>query len=520
MLYHDDGAFRGCAFIKYENDEDAHGSLELNGASVFAKEHLVVRMAEDKRTNQRKKVEAIQAHKYHQQPQKQQQELGGGQQKEIANGMEPPMNPDMGMKNLAPWNQTQDLPILQPMKDNCWTQQMNTITNWAMMEARAKWEHAMMTHGLAGEFDAVMMSEGFSVWTEYHIGDGTPYYHNAMTGLTQWERPKELDPESATHETSALDDAGRYGPTGCNLFVFHLPDEWMDNDLQENFSPFGNIVSAKVMKESATQRSRGFGFVSYDCRDSATLAIKKMQGFKAGNKRLKVEFKKGETPGSLFDDDVDKPMEKYESQRNGEKDAKRRSNDTYESPNGEEEKGGMNMNNVEEAQKNGVIELDTTVGESDALQADRVTLASLLEHDDEFPQGDDEFPQHDDEFPLGACVASASSTAAGTEEPEIGTNGTEQEAIVRNHEQEQPSFTNIHETESAAEAEGGGEALNVKLPISAEKTGVKMEEMNLQGKYADDGKKSVTGVLVESYIPTDEAHALSTNDERSTNEEE
>lgn len=85
-----------------------------------------------------------------------------------------------------------------------------------------------------------------------------------------------------------------FGPPGCNLFVFHLPDDWADEDLHEYFAPHGNVVSAKVMKELGTGRSRGFGFVSYEDRISAATAIKKMQGYKILGKRLKVEFKKGE----------------------------------------------------------------------------------------------------------------------------------------------------------------------------------------------------------------------------------
>eukprot|EP00933_Yihiella_yeosuensis_P011929 TRINITY_DN11980_c0_g1_i1.p1 TRINITY_DN11980_c0_g1~~TRINITY_DN11980_c0_g1_i1.p1 ORF type:complete len:390 (+),score=115.90 TRINITY_DN11980_c0_g1_i1:110-1279(+) len=85
-----------------------------------------------------------------------------------------------------------------------------------------------------------------------------------------------------------------FGPPGCNLFVFHLPDDWIDDDLLEYFAPHGTVVSAKVMKELGTGRSRGFGFVSYEDRVSAATAIKKMQGYKVLGKRLKVEFKKGE----------------------------------------------------------------------------------------------------------------------------------------------------------------------------------------------------------------------------------
>ena len=49
------------------------------------------------------------------------------------------------------------------------------------------------------------------------------------------------------------------------------------------------------MKELGTGRSRGFGFVSYEAQADAATAIRKMQGYKIQGKRLKVEFKKGET---------------------------------------------------------------------------------------------------------------------------------------------------------------------------------------------------------------------------------
>merc|ERR1712190_600458 len=84
------------------------------------------------------------------------------------------------------------------------------------------------------------------------------------------------------------------GPPGCNLFVFHLPDDWTDEDLLENFMPHGTVISAKVMKEQGADRSRGFGFVSYEDREGAARAVNKMQGYKILGKRLKVEIKRGE----------------------------------------------------------------------------------------------------------------------------------------------------------------------------------------------------------------------------------
>jgi hypothetical protein len=52
------------------------------------------------------------------------------------------------------------------------------------------------------------------------------------------------------------------GPEGCNLFIYHIPAAWTDQDIAASFSPFGNIVSATVMKDKNTGAHKGFGFVS------------------------------------------------------------------------------------------------------------------------------------------------------------------------------------------------------------------------------------------------------------------
>ena len=62
-------------------------------------------------------------------------------------------------------------------------------------------------------------------------------------------------------------------------------------DLYSLFIPFGNVISVRIMIEKETGRSRGFGFVSFDNRPAAEFAIKSMNGFQIGHKRLKVQHK-------------------------------------------------------------------------------------------------------------------------------------------------------------------------------------------------------------------------------------
>ena len=62
------------------------------------------------------------------------------------------------------------------------------------------------------------------------------------------------------------------------LFVGSLPWSANDEDLQTAFAPHGNVISAKVVTDKETRRSRGFGFVEFENETEATAAIQALNG--------------------------------------------------------------------------------------------------------------------------------------------------------------------------------------------------------------------------------------------------
>jgi RNA recognition motif-containing protein len=58
------------------------------------------------------------------------------------------------------------------------------------------------------------------------------------------------------------------------LFVGSLPWSVNDQKLKETFQQHGSVLTAKVVMDRDTQRSRGFGFVEMENSSDASKAIK------------------------------------------------------------------------------------------------------------------------------------------------------------------------------------------------------------------------------------------------------
>ena len=76
--------------------------------------------------------------------------------------------------------------------------------------------------------------------------------------------------------------------TITKLFVGSLPWAVDDQKLGDLFSQFGEVVSAVVLKDRMTGRSRGFGFVEMENDAEATEAVEKLNGSDMDGRKIVV----------------------------------------------------------------------------------------------------------------------------------------------------------------------------------------------------------------------------------------
>ena len=74
------------------------------------------------------------------------------------------------------------------------------------------------------------------------------------------------------------------------LYVGNLSYAVRDDDLQQQFSAFGHVQSARVMMERDTGRSKGFGFVEMSSGEEAEAAIRGMNGRNMNGRDLTVNI--------------------------------------------------------------------------------------------------------------------------------------------------------------------------------------------------------------------------------------
>jgi len=87
----------------------------------------------------------------------------------------------------------------------------------------------------------------------------------------------------------------------AKLYVGNLPYSTVDADLENLFSQAGTVKSAQVIKDRASGRSKGFGFVEMSTAEEAQNAISKFHGHDFGGRALTVNLARPreERPGGF-----------------------------------------------------------------------------------------------------------------------------------------------------------------------------------------------------------------------------
>jgi RNA recognition motif-containing protein len=73
-----------------------------------------------------------------------------------------------------------------------------------------------------------------------------------------------------------------------NIYVGNLSSEVTDDTIRGAFESFGEVISARVIKDRYSGQSRGFGFVEMPAQSQAQTAIKSLNGRELEGKEMSV----------------------------------------------------------------------------------------------------------------------------------------------------------------------------------------------------------------------------------------
>ncbi|XP_036813305.1 CUGBP Elav-like family member 2 isoform X5 [Oncorhynchus mykiss] len=179
---------------------------------------------------------------------------------------------------------------------------MNSLTSLGTLQGLAGATMGLNNiNALAGSVNIAQMLSGMAALNGGLGGAGlTNGTAGTMDALTQAYSGIQQYAATALPTLYSQSLLQQQGPEGANLFIYHLPQEFGDQDILQMFMPFGNVVSAKVFIDKQTNLSKCFGFVSYDNPVSAQAAIQAMNGFQIGMKRLKVQLKRSKNDSKPY----------------------------------------------------------------------------------------------------------------------------------------------------------------------------------------------------------------------------
>ncbi|KAK4482227.1 hypothetical protein RD792_009373 [Penstemon davidsonii] len=287
---------KGCAFLKFETKEQALAAIEaLNGKHKMEGSNvpLVVKWADTEKERQARKAQKAlsQVSNVPNADSRQRPSLYGA----LPMGYMPPYNgygyQTPGTYGLLPYrlppfqNQQAFHNLIPPLNQGSNTTRGVTPNLSSGMAPR---NYAMSPASYVGSAYPAVSGVQYPMTYPGGIMSSRP-----LGGLSGSLSPSTANSQSAASSSVSTSSGGQIeGPPGSNLFIYHIPQEFGDDELANAFQRFGRVLSAKVFVDKATGVSKCFGFVSYDSPAAAQNAINMMNGFQLGGKKLKVQLKR------------------------------------------------------------------------------------------------------------------------------------------------------------------------------------------------------------------------------------
>ncbi|XP_036951388.1 CUGBP Elav-like family member 1 isoform X7 [Acanthopagrus latus] len=299
-----DGLSRGCAFVTFTARQMAqsaiksmHQSQTMEGCSS----PIVVKFADTQKDKEQKRMA--------QQLQQQMQQLSAASMWGNLTGLN-----SLGPQYLALYlqllqqsastgNALNNLhPVSGSSPTSSSTSSVNPMASLGALQSLAAGSGAGLNMGSLAGMAALNGSLG-SGGLSNGSGNTMEALSQAYSGIQQYAAaalPSLYNQSLLSQQSVSAAGSQKEGPEGANLFIYHLPQEFGDQDLLQMFMPFGNVISAKVFIDKQTNLSKCFGFVSYDNPVSSQAAIQSMNGFQIGMKRLKVQLKRSKNDSKPY----------------------------------------------------------------------------------------------------------------------------------------------------------------------------------------------------------------------------
>lgn len=108
--------------------------------------------------------------------------------------------------------------------------------------------------------------------------DGSQYYGRTLR-VNMSDKPKQKEP--------------LYPESEYKLFVGNLSWTVTSEILTEVFQEYGNVVSARVLYDGDTGRSRGYGFVCYSSKQEMDVAVESLNGAEIEGRSIRISLALG-----------------------------------------------------------------------------------------------------------------------------------------------------------------------------------------------------------------------------------